>query len=167
MECTFLITQDEGWRRGNRVPLKANSDAAMESSPALKTCIVVKRTGGDVDMTKGRDVWADDMLDGMSADPKTCACEPMDSEDLLYLLYTSGTTAKPKGIIHTTAGYMVGTSATHHYIFDIKPKSVYCAAADIGWLPAPSYIAFSPLPNPTTGILYERTPPFPPTTPSP
>jgi acetyl-CoA synthetase len=161
MECTFLITQDEGWRRGNRVPLKANSDAAMESSPSLKTCVVVKRTGGDIDMKKGRDVWAHDMLEGMSDDPKTCACEPMDSEDLLYLLYTSGTTAKPKGIIHTTGGYMVGTSTTHYYIFDIKPNSVYWCAADIGWVTGHSYIVFGPLANGTTGIIYEGTPDFP------
>jgi acetyl-CoA synthetase len=161
MECTYLITQDEGWRRGNRVPLKVNADAAVETSPTVKTCIVVKRTGGDVTMKEGRDVWAHDVLQGMNDDPGSCPCEPMDSEDLLYLLYTSGTTAKPKGIIHTTGGYLVGVSTTHHYIFDIKPNSIYWCAADIGWVTGHSYIVFGPLANGTTGIIYEGTPDFP------
>src|SRR6266851_5332669 len=161
MACTFLITQDEGWRRGHRVPLKANADSALESSPDVKTCIVVKRTGGDVDMKSGRDVWAHEMVKGASDDPASCPCEPMESEDLLYLLYTSGTTAKPKGIIHTTGGYMVGVSTTHHYIFDVKPNSVYWCAADIGWVMGHSYIVFGPLANATTGIIYEGTPDFP------
>src|SRR5229473_1797592 len=161
MACTFLITQDEGWRRGHRVPLKANADSALESSPDVKTCIVVKRTGGDVDMKSGRDVWAHEMVKGASDDPASCPCEPMESEDLLYLLYTSGTTAKPKGIIHTTGGYMVGVSTTHHYIFDVKPNSVYWCAADIGWVTGHSYIVFGPLANATTGIIYEGTPDFP------
>jgi acetyl-CoA synthetase len=161
MECTYLITQDEGWRRGNRVPLKANADAAVETSPTVQTCIVVRRTGGDVNMKEGRDLWAHEMLEGMSDDPASCPCEPMDSEDLLYLLYTSGTTAKPKGIIHTTGGYMVGVSTTHYYIFDIKPDSVYWCAADIGWVTGHSYIVFGPLANGTTGIIYEGTPDFP------
>jgi acetyl-CoA synthetase len=161
MECTNLITQDEGWRRGNRVPLKANADAAVETSPTVKTCIVVRRTGGEVNMKEGRDLWAHEMLRGMSDDPASCPCEPMDSEDLLYLLYTSGTTAKPKGIIHTTGGYLVGVSTTHYYIFDIKPDSVYWCAADIGWVTGHSYIVFGPLANGTTGIIYEGTPDFP------
>ena len=161
MECELLITQDEGWRRGNRVPLKANADAAMENAPAVKKCVVVKRTGGEVAFQEGRDTWADDMLEGASDDPATCPCEPMDSEDLLYLLYTSGTTAKPKGIIHTTGGYLVGVSTTHHYVFDVKPDSVYWCAADIGWVTGHSYIVFGPLANGTTGIIYEGTPDFP------
>jgi acetyl-CoA synthetase len=161
MQCEFLITQDEGWRRGNRVPLKVNADAALDTSPTVKTCVVVKRTGGDINFKSGRDVWAHDMVEGVSDDPKSCACEPMDSEDLLYLLYTSGTTAKPKGIIHTTAGYLVGVATTHHYIFDVKPNSVYWCAADIGWVTGHSYILFGPLANGTTGIVYEGTPDFP------
>jgi acetyl-CoA synthetase len=161
MQCELLITQDEGWRRGNRVPLKANADAAMEAAPAVKTCIVIKRTGGDIGMTQGRDVWAQDVLVGVDDDPESCHCEPMDSEDLLYLLYTSGTTAKPKGIIHTTGGYLVGVATTHHYIFDVKPDSVYWCAADIGWVTGHSYIVFGPLANATTGIIYEGTPDFP------
>jgi acetyl-CoA synthetase len=161
MQCSLLITQDEGWRRGNRVPLKANADAAMDAAPTVKTCLVVKRTGGDIQMKAGRDIWAHDALKGADDDPKSHPCEPMDSEDLLYLLYTSGTTAKPKGIIHTTAGYLVGVSTTHHYIFDIKPSSVYWCAADIGWVTGHSYIVFGPLANATTGIIYEGTPDFP------
>ncbi|TMD06923.1 MAG: acetate--CoA ligase [Chloroflexi bacterium] len=161
MECQYLITQDEGWRRGSRVPLKGNADAALEISPLVKRCVVVRRTGGDVQMRQNRDVWADEILKGASDDPKSCPCEPMDSEDLLYLLYTSGTTAKPKGIIHTTGGYLVGVATTHHYIFDVKPDSVYWCAADIGWVTGHSYIVFGPLCNGTTGIIYEGTPDFP------
>jgi len=161
MECEVMLTQDEGWRRGNRVPLKANADAGMDSSPTVKTCVVVKRTGGEITMKEGRDLWAEDVMKGLSDDPASCPCEPMDSEDLLYLLYTSGTTAKPKGIIHTTAGYLVGVSTTHHYIFDIKPDSVFWCAADIGWVTGHSYIVFGPLANATTGIIYEGTPDFP------
>src|SRR5438270_887158 len=161
MECELLITQDEGWRRGNKVPLKANADAALETSPSVKRCVVVQRTGGDVRMLKGRDVWAQEVLKDVADDPKTCPCEPMDSEDLLYLLYTSGTTARPKGIIHTTAGYLVGVATTHHYIFAVKPKSVYWCAADIGWVTGRSYSVFGPLANATTGIIYEGTPDHP------
>jgi acetyl-CoA synthetase len=161
MQCELMITQDEGWRRGNRVPLKKNADDALEQSPTIKTCLVVRRTGGNVNMKQGRDVWAHDILKDVSDDPKSCPCEPMDSEDLLYLLYTSGTTAKPKGIIHTTAGYLVGVSTTHHYIFDVKPNSIYWCAADIGWVTGHSYIVFGPLANGTTGIVYEGTPDFP------
>ena len=161
MQCEVLITQDEGWRRGNRVPLKANADAAMDASPTVKTCLVVKRTGGDIVMKQGRDLWAHDVLKDVSDEPMSCPCEPMDSEDLLYLLYTSGTTAKPKGIIHTTAGYLVGVATTHHYIFDVKRDSVYWCAADIGWVTGHSYIVFGPLANGTTGIIYEGTPDFP------
>ena len=160
MQCELLITQDEGWRRGNKVPLKSNADAAMDEAPSVNRCLVVRRTG-EATMLPGRDVWAHEVLDGLSDDPKTSPCEPMDSEDLLYLLYTSGTTARPKGIIHTTAGYLVGVSATHHYIFDVKPKSVYWCAADIGWVTGHSYIVFGPLANATTGIIYEGTPDFP------
>src|SRR5438876_2436311 len=161
MECELLITQDEGWRRGNKVPLKANADAALEASPSVTRCVVVKRTGGDVHMQPGRDVWAHDVLQDVDDDPQSCPCEPMDSEDLLYLLYTSGTTAKPKGIIHTTAGYLVGVATTHHYIFDVKPKSVYWCAADVGWVTGHSYIVYGPLANATTGILYEGSPDSP------
>ena len=137
MECELLITQDEGWRKGKTVPLKRNADDALAESPTVKQAVVLRRTGGDVPMQEGRDVWWHELVAEESDDPATCPCEPMDSEDLLYLLYTSGTTAKPKGIVHTTAGYLVGTATTHHYIFDVKPDSVYWCAADIGWVTGP------------------------------
>jgi acetyl-CoA synthetase len=161
MECEVLITQDEAWRRGTTVPLKQNADAALEDSPAVKHCVVLRRTGGDVEMQDGRDQWWHDVVESQSEDPETCPCEPMDSEDLLYLLYTSGTTAKPKGIVHTTAGYLVGVATTHHYIFDIKPDSVYWCAADVGWVTGHSYIVYGPLCNGTTGVMYEGTPDYP------
>src|SRR3954454_1072754 len=121
MECEVLITQDEGWRAGKPVPLKRNADEAMDAAPGVKHCVVLRRTGNDVGMQDGRDHWWHDLEDGVCDDAESCPCEPMDSEDLLFLMYTSGTTAKPKGIVHTTAGYLVGTSSTHRYIFDIKP----------------------------------------------
>ncbi|HZB24063.1 MAG TPA: acetate--CoA ligase [Gaiellaceae bacterium] len=161
MECELLVTQDEGWRRGTRVPLKRNADDALENSPTVRQAVVYRRTGADVQMREGRDFdWAE-LVDGESGDPGSCPCETMDSEDLLYLLYTSGTTAKPKGIAHTTAGYLVGVASTHHYVFDVKPDSVYWCAADVGWVTGHSYIVYGPLCNGTTGVLYEGTPDFP------
>jgi acetyl-CoA synthetase len=157
MECEVLITQDEAWRRGQTVPLKETADEALAESPTVRSCVVLRRTGGSVPMTEGRDVWWHDV----AVDETECPCEPMDSEDLLYLLYTSGTTAKPKGIVHTTAGYLVGTAATHRYIFDVKPDTVYWCAADVGWVTGHSYIVYGPLCNGTTGVLYEGTPDFP------
>ena len=122
MQCEVVITQDEGWRRGQTVPLKANVDEALESCPTVKTVVVGQRTMADVPMAEGRDITWRELTDGQSSDPITCPCEPMDAEDLLYLLYTSGTTAKPKGIVHTTGGYLVGVATTHHYIFDLKAR---------------------------------------------
>jgi acetyl-CoA synthetase len=161
MECEFLITQDEAWRRGTTVPLKRNANEALATSPTVKNAVVLRRTGGEVPMDEGRDVWWQDVVEGQSSDPETCPPEPMDSEDLLYLLYTSGTTAKPKGIVHTTGGYLVGVATTHYYIFDIKPDSVYWCAADVGWVTGHSYIVYGPLANGTTGVMYEGTPDFP------
>jgi acetyl-CoA synthetase len=161
MECRVLVTQDGGYRRGALVPLKANADAAALKSPTIERVLVVRRTADDVAMDPDRDVWWHELVDEQSDDPATCPCEEMESEDLLYLLYTSGTTAKPKGIVHTTGGYLVGTSTTHHYIFDVKPDSVYWCAADIGWVTGHSYIVFGPLTNGTTSVLYEGTPDFP------
>src|SRR5712692_2348115 len=161
MECEVLITQDEAWRRGSTVKLKGISDEAMDHAPSVRHCVVYRRTGGQVSMQSGRDVWWDELEQGLSEDPASCPCEELDSEDLLYLLYSSGTTAKPKAIVHTTGGYLVGTSTTHHYIFDVKPNSIYWCAADIGWVTGHSYIVYGPLRNGTTGVIYEGTPDFP------
>ena len=158
MECEVLITQDEAWRRGTTVPLKVTADEAMAASPTVRHALVLRRTGGEVPMTEGRDVWWDEV----ATDESDCPPEPMDAEDMLYLLYTSGTTAKPKGIIHTTAGYLVGVATTHHYIFDLKPESdVYWCAADVGWVTGHSYIVYGPLCNGATSVMYEGTPDFP------
>jgi len=158
MGCEVLVTQDEGWRRGQPVPLKRNADEALETAPSVRSVVVLRRTGGDVAWVEGRDVWWHDV----ATDDAECPPEPMDSEDLLYLLYTSGTTAKPKGIVHTTAGYLVGTASTHHYIFDLKPETdVYWCAADVGWVTGHSYIVYGALCNAATSMLYEGTPDFP------
>jgi acetyl-CoA synthetase len=160
MGCEVLVTQDEAWRRGGRVPLKRTADEAMAAAPGVRRCLVVRRTGGDVGMREGRDVWLHDL--DVTDDPGSCPCEPMDAEDLLFLMYTSGTTAKPKGIAHTTGGYLVGVATTHDLIFDLKPeRDVYWCAADIGWITGHSYIVYGPLCNGTTSVLYEGTPDFP------
>jgi acetyl-CoA synthetase len=161
MGCELLITQDEAWRKGSPVPLKRNVDDALAQSPITKKAIVLRRTGNDVPMEEGRDEWWHELVAEESDDPASCPCEPMESEDLLYLLYTSGTTAKPKGIVHTTGGYLVGTATTHHYIFDVKPDSVYWCAADVGWVTGHSYIVYGPLCNGTTGVMYEGVPDYP------
>jgi acetyl-CoA synthetase len=161
MECEVLITQDEAWRRGKPVALKATADEAMARAPGVKRCLVVRRTGGDVSFDPNRDAWYHELAEGLSDNPESCPCEEMDAEDLLFLMYTSGTTAKPKGIVHTTGGYLVGTSTTHHYIFDIKPDTVYWCAADIGWITGHSYIVYGPLCNGVTSVMYEGTPDYP------
>jgi acetyl-CoA synthetase len=161
MACEVLITQDEAWRGGRRVPLKQNADAALAGSPGVRDVVVLRRTGGEVEMRDGRDRWWHDLVAGERDDPGSCPCEPMDSEDLLFLLYTSGTTARPKGIVHTTGGYLVGVATTHHYVFDVKPESVYWCAADVGWVTGHSYIVYGPLCNGTTGVLYEGVPNYP------
>jgi acetyl-CoA synthetase len=161
MRCEVLITQDAGWRKGGTVPLKQNADEGLAQSPTVKQVVVARRVGEEVPMQDGRDRYWDAVVDGSTDDPAACPCEPMDSEDTLYLLYTSGTTARPKGIVHTTAGYLVGVATTHHYIFDVKPDSVYWCAADVGWVTGHSYIVYGPLCNGTTGVIYEGTPDFP------
>ncbi|MFN2460558.1 MAG: acetate--CoA ligase [Candidatus Velthaea sp.] len=159
-ECVALITADQGWRRGKKVPLKANCDAAIaKGTPSLKTVIVAKRVGDPVEMVSGRDRWWHDVV---REQPSTCEPERMNAEDLLYLLYTSGTTAKPKGIKHTTGGYLTGVTATHKLVFDLKEETdVYWCAADIGWVTGHSYIVYGPLCNGATSVIYEGTPDFP------
>ncbi|MDQ6931007.1 MAG: acetate--CoA ligase [Candidatus Eremiobacteraeota bacterium] len=157
-ECVALITADQGWRRGNKVPLKNNCDVAMKETPSLERCIVAKRVGDPVEMKPGRDIWWDDVIKDQ---PAQCEPERMNAEDLLYLLYTSGTTAKPKGIKHTTGGYLTGVTMTHKLVFDLKDDDVYWCAADIGWVTGHSYIVYGPLCNGATSVIYEGTPDFP------
>ncbi|MCI0545225.1 MAG: acetate--CoA ligase [Actinobacteria bacterium] len=154
-----VITQDGAWRGGNVVPLKANTDRALEGTPTISHAIVVRRTGHDVDMVQGRDIWWSDLVEGQSEE---CDPVPLGAEDPLYILYTSGTTGKPKGIVHTQGGYLAGVTTTHSYVFDVKPDTdVYWCAADIGWVTGHSYIVYGPLANRTTGVIYEGAPNYP------
>jgi len=160
-ECKVLVTADGGFRRGAPSMLKPNADDAVSRCPSIEHVVVVKRVDEPVDMTEGRDQWWHDLLDAPGMDAE-CPCEPMDSEDLLYLLYTSGTTAKPKGIMHTTGGYLTQVAFTHKYVFDLHPETdVYWCAADIGWVTGHSYIVYGPLTNGATSVLYEGTPDTP------
>ncbi len=159
-EAKVVVTADGGWRRGKPAALKPAVDDALATTPTVKHVLVVRRIGDDLDtaMVADRDVWWDDIVERQVAD---CPPVPVDSEHMLYLLYTSGTTAKPKGIVHTTAGYLLGTAYTHEMIFDVKPDDVYWCAADIGWVTGHSYIVYGPLANATTGVMYEGTPDTP------
>jgi acetyl-CoA synthetase len=158
-EAKVLITSDGGWRRGAAVALKANSDVAVAQTPTIEHVVVVRRTETDVHMEPGRDHWYHELM--ADADP-VCPPEPVDSEHLLYLLYTSGTTAKPKGIMHTTGGYLTQVAFTHKYVFDLHPDTdVYWCSADIGWVTGHSYIVYGPLCNGATSVMYEGTPDHP------
>src|SRR6266540_7245752 len=157
-EAKVLITADGGYRKGNTVALKKNADDAVAQSKTIENVIVVRRTKQDVPWTIGRDVWWHDVVEKQKPE---CPAESLESEHMLYLLYTSGTTAKPKGIVHTTGGYLAGVATTHRLIFDIKHEDVYWCAADIGWVTGHSYIVFAPLANGSTGVMYEGTPDFP------
>jgi acetyl-CoA synthetase len=155
----LLITADEGVRGGRKVPLKANADAALEKAPGVVTkMIVVKHTGGEISWRDGRDVWYADAAAAVSAD---CPPEPMNAEDPLFILYTSGSTGAPKGVVHTTAGYLVFASMTHQYIFDYHDGDIYWCTADVGWVTGHSYILYGPLANGATTLMFEGVPNYP------
>ena len=153
-----VITADGGYRRGATVALKKNTDDAVKECPFVSTVIVCKRTGQPIEWTDGRDIWWDDFVKGADRYVKP---EPMDAEDMLYLLYTSGSTGKPKGIVHTTGGYLTGVSATHRMVFDIRDDDVYWCTADVGWVTGHSYVLYGPLANGATTLMYEGTPDYP------
>jgi len=158
-EAKVLVTADGGWRRGEVFPLKPQADEALRDTPSITAVVVVRRGGIEVPMTRGRDHWWHDLMAG--ADP-VCPAEPMDAEQLLFLLYTSGTTGKPKGIMHTTGGYLTHVTYTHKYVFDIHPETdVYWCTADVGWVTGHSYIVYGPLSNGATQVMYEGVPNHP------
>ena len=158
-ESKLLITADGGWRRGGVIPLKQNADDSLDGAPSVEKVVVLRRTGtADDKMVDGRDIWWHDLMEGQ---PMTCEPEPMDSEDMLFLLYTSGTTGKPKGIVHSSAGYLLGTMATTKWVFDIKEDDIYWCTADIGWVTGHSYIVYGPLANGATTVMYEGSPDYP------
>ena len=157
-DSTLVITADEGLRGGKKIPLKANVDAALDHCTSVTKVIVMRRTGADVPMVGGRDLWWEEAEAGVSAE---CPPEEMGAEDPLFILYTSGSTGKPKGVLHTTGGYAVWTSLTHQYVFDYRPGQIYWCAADIGWVTGHSYIVYGPLANGATSVMYEGLPNWP------
>jgi acetyl-CoA synthetase len=157
-EAKVLITADGGYRRGEVFPLKPVADEALAETPSITGVVVVRRGGNDVPMQDGRDHWYHDLM--AAADP-VCPAEPMDSEQLLFLLYTSGTTGKPKGIMHTSGGYLTQVAFTHKYVFDLHDDDIYWCTADVGWITGHSYIVYGPLANGATQVMYEGVPNFP------
>ena len=157
-ECNVVVTSDEGLRGGRKVPMKANADKALQSTPSVKKMVVVKRTGGNVAWEDGRDVWYHDVMAKASAD---CPPEQMDAEDPLFILYTSGSTGKPKGVLHTTGGYLLHAAITHKYIFDYHDGDIYWCTADVGWVTGHSYIVYGPLANGATTLMFEGIPTYP------
>ncbi len=158
LAAKIVITQDGAWRRGSVVPLKNFTDVVADRCESIEDVVVVRRCENDVTMVEGRDHWYHDLMADASDENEPAV---LDAEDMLYILYTSGTTAKPKGIVHTQGGYLTGVSTTHHYVFDMKPDDVWWCAADIGWVTGHSYIVYGPLANHTTGVIYEGTPDTP------
>ena len=158
-ECKLLITQDTGVRgTKDDIPMKSNADIAVQKTPSIENILVVERTGSSIEMNEGRDVWWHDALSSANSE---CAPEEMDAEDPLFILYTSGSTGKPKGVMHTTGGYMVYTSTTHHYIFDYHPDEIYWCTADIGWITGHSYIIYGPMANRAITMMFEGVPNYP------
>ena len=157
-QAKVVVTADGGWRRGKEIPLKAAVDASLDKSPTVEKVVVVRRTGGDVDMVPDRDYWWHDLMDGASAD---CDAVPLDSEHPLFILYTSGSTGKPKGVLHTSAGYLLGTTMTSKWVFDLKEEDTYWCTADIGWITGHSYICYGPLSNGASVVMYEGAPNWP------
>ncbi len=157
-DCQVVITADEGVRGGKSVPLKVNADKALEGCPDVHTCLVVKRTGGDVAWTEGRDVW---YCEATASAASECEPEAMGSEDPLFILYTSGSTGKPKGVLHTTAGYLLQSAMTHKYTFDYKEGDIYWCTADVGWVTGHSYIVYGPLANGAITLMFEGVPTYP------
>ena len=157
-DCQVVITADEGLRGGKRVPLKKNADVALAQCPNVHTCIVVKRTGGDIAWNGTRDFWYEDLVERQANEAEP---EAMDSEDPLFILYTSGSTGKPKGVLHTTGGYLLQAAMTHKYVFDYQEGDIYWCTADVGWVTGHSYIVYGPLTNGATTLMFEGVPTYP------
>ena len=157
-QCKVVVTADGGWRRGNEVKLKPAVDEALKETPSVKSCIVVKRTGSKIHMESGRDHWWHELIATVGSN---CPAEELDSEHPLFILYTSGTTGKPKGILHTTGGYLLQAHLTTKWIFDIKDEDIYWCTADIGWVTGHSYVVYGPLSNGATALMYEGAPNWP------
>ncbi|HEC17487.1 MAG TPA: acetate--CoA ligase [Sedimenticola sp.] len=157
-DCQTLITADEGVRGGRNIPLKANADEALKDCPNVHTVLTVRRTGGDIGWTEGRDAWYHELMAAASTD---CPPEEMDAEDPLFILYTSGSTGKPKGVLHTTGGYLVYSAITHKYVFDYRDGEVYWCTADVGWVTGHTYIVYGPLANGAVSLMFEGVPTYP------
>ncbi|HKJ61061.1 MAG TPA: acetate--CoA ligase, partial [Hyphomicrobiales bacterium] len=157
-ESNIIITADEGVRGGRHIPLKKNTDAAVEKCPTVEKVLVIKRTNGSVDWRDGRDHWYHEEMATVSAD---CPPEVMNAEDPLFILYTSGSTGQPKGVLHTSGGYLVYASMTHQYVFDYKDGDIFWCTADVGWVTGHSYIVYGPLANGATSLVFEGVPNYP------